>query len=69
MVNADDFEYVADEGELDGSFIPENPDEEGDLYGGYGEDGEDGEDFGDDEDEDDFPGGIDMDDGMSDDDE
>ena len=66
MVNADDFEYVADQDELDASFIPENPDDDDALYGsGY----DDEDDFGDDDDdEDDFPGSMVMD-SMSDDDE
>ncbi|MCM1055114.1 MAG: DNA-directed RNA polymerase subunit beta [Bacteroides sp.] len=65
MVNADDFEYVADQNELDASFIPENPDDDDALYGGY-----DGDDFGSgDDDEDDFPGSMVMDSITDDDDE
>ncbi|MBD5103554.1 MAG: DNA-directed RNA polymerase subunit beta [Ruminococcaceae bacterium] len=66
MVNADDFEYVADQDELDASFIPENPDDDDALYGS---DYDDEDDFGDDDDEeDDFPGTMVMD-SISDDDE
>ena len=54
MVNADDFEYVTNEEELDASFIPEDPD---DVL--YGDDFGDDDDFGDEDDEeDDFPGSM-----------
>ncbi|MCM1488533.1 MAG: DNA-directed RNA polymerase subunit beta, partial [Firmicutes bacterium] len=59
MVNADDFEYVTNENELDSSFITEEGDVGDDLY----------DDF-DDEDDDVFPGDLDLGDGdLSDDDE
>ncbi len=49
MVNADDFEYVAEEGDFDSSFVPED----GEDYDSLGDDGSDEEDdpydFGDDE--------------------
>ena len=66
MVNADDFEYVANEDELDASFIPEDPD---DML--YGDDYDDDDDFGDDDgdEEDDFPGSMVMDSITDDDDE
>ena len=67
MVNADDFEYVADQDEIDASFIPEDPDDM--LYGDDYDDDDDA--FGDDEDdeEDDFPGSMVMDSLLNDDEE
>ncbi len=65
MVNADDFEYVTNEEELDASFIPEDPD---DVL--YGDDFGDDDDFGDEDDEeDDFPGSMVMEEVLSDDEE
>ena len=52
MVNADDFEYVANESELDSSFITEEGEDGDDLYGSY-----------DDEDDDVFPGDLELGDG------
>ena len=58
MVDANDFEYVADEKELDGSYITEEPEEGSDDDDIYGDD-----DYGDEEDfpEEDFMGEDDSD--------
>ena len=58
MVDANDFEYVADEKELDGSYITEEPEEGSDDDDIYGDD-----DYGDEEDfpDDDFMGDDDSD--------